>query len=234
MIIRELSQEECLVALAKVRLARLACAFENQPYVVPVYLSYDEATRSLYGFTTPGQKIDWMRANPLVCVEVDEVAAYDTWTSIIVFGRYEELSDGPESDGTGPKAPDRPMHVGKFIGPWSDESRPREYQGEGSYSERERAWQILKSQPFWWEPGSLSRAVRTHRDSSEPGEPVESVEPFTSIYYKIRIGEMTGHQTTRDVGNETSIAEPAPHAGTWDWLRTTLGQVVNGGSKEVQ
>jgi uncharacterized protein len=90
MNIREMSKEESLRVLAGAKLARLACAHENQPYVVPVY---HEASGCLYGFTTPGQKIEWMRANPLVCVEVDEVAAYDQWVSVVVIGRYEELPE---------------------------------------------------------------------------------------------------------------------------------------------
>ena len=46
-----------------------------------------------------------MRANPLVCVEVDEVAAYDRWVSVIAFGRYEELPKPPGSDGATPPGP---------------------------------------------------------------------------------------------------------------------------------
>ena len=38
-----------------------------------------------------------MRANPLVCVEVDEVVSPQQWMSVIVFGRYEELPDTPEA-----------------------------------------------------------------------------------------------------------------------------------------
>jgi uncharacterized protein len=38
-----------------------------------------------------------MRANPLVCVEADEVVSPHKWVSVIVFGRYEELPDTPES-----------------------------------------------------------------------------------------------------------------------------------------
>lgn len=98
MVIREMSRVECLRVLAGTRLARLACAHHNQPYVVPVYLAYDEASRCLYGFTTPGQKVEWMRANPLVCVEVDEVADYDQWVSVIALGRYEELPETPGFD----------------------------------------------------------------------------------------------------------------------------------------
>jgi hypothetical protein len=96
MLIREISLAECLRFLTGTRLARLACAHENQPYIVPVYLAYHRPLRGeacLYGFTTPGQKIAWMRSNPLVCVEVEEVTAYDRWVSVIASGRYEELPD---------------------------------------------------------------------------------------------------------------------------------------------
>jgi nitroimidazol reductase NimA-like FMN-containing flavoprotein (pyridoxamine 5'-phosphate oxidase superfamily) len=41
-----------------------------------------------------------MRANPLVCVEADEVVSAEQWVSVIVFGRYEELLDTPEYQGT--------------------------------------------------------------------------------------------------------------------------------------
>jgi uncharacterized protein len=51
----------------------------------------------LYSFSTFGQKIEWMRANPLVCVEVDEVMSPQKWESVIVFGHYEELHDAPAS-----------------------------------------------------------------------------------------------------------------------------------------
>ncbi len=37
-----------------------------------------------------------MRTNPLVCVEVDDIKNQFEWTSLVVFGRYEELPDAPE------------------------------------------------------------------------------------------------------------------------------------------
>jgi nitroimidazol reductase NimA-like FMN-containing flavoprotein (pyridoxamine 5'-phosphate oxidase superfamily) len=88
-LIQELTKRECLSALAGARLGRLACTHENQPYVVPIYFVYEEPY--LYGFTTMGQKVEWMRSNPLVCVELDEVENSEQWISILVFGRYEEL-----------------------------------------------------------------------------------------------------------------------------------------------
>lgn len=96
MLIHEMTLEECRAALAQASLARLACVVDRQPYVVPVYLAYDGDY--LFGFSTLGSKIDYMRANPLVCVEIDDVKSQHEWMSVLVFGRYEELLDTPEND----------------------------------------------------------------------------------------------------------------------------------------
>ncbi len=80
--------------LDRAHLGRLACAYETQPYIVPIYFAYDNDY--LYSFSTVGQKIEWMRANPNVCVETDEVTNSRQWLSVVVLGRYEELPDTPE------------------------------------------------------------------------------------------------------------------------------------------
>jgi len=56
-----------------------------------MHFAYDDSC--LYSFSTIGKKITWMRANPLVCVEVDELASPQDWSTVIVTGRYEELVD---------------------------------------------------------------------------------------------------------------------------------------------
>jgi uncharacterized protein len=93
-LIRELSSQARLDFLARTHLGRLACTQAAQPYIVPIYFSYNN--NCLYSFSTVGQKIDWMRANPLVCVQADEVVSSEQWISVIVFGRFEELPDVPE------------------------------------------------------------------------------------------------------------------------------------------
>ena len=42
-------------------------------------------------------KIEWMRENPLVAVEADEIDSAQQWESVIVSGRYEEFADTPET-----------------------------------------------------------------------------------------------------------------------------------------
>ncbi len=94
MVVQEMTWDESLTMLSSARLARLACARENQPYIVPLFLRY--LRPFLYGFTMPGQKVEWMRANPHVCVEFDDIKSFDHWTSVIIIGQYEELPDSSQ------------------------------------------------------------------------------------------------------------------------------------------
>jgi nitroimidazol reductase NimA-like FMN-containing flavoprotein (pyridoxamine 5'-phosphate oxidase superfamily) len=220
MVLREMSRDECLRVLAGAKVARLACVHENQPYVVPVSLvchqpSSDEAY--LYGFTTPGQKLDWMRANPLVCVEVDEVEALDQWMSVIANGQYQELPETPGSDADRLRAPKRPQHVAEAMPPWSVDSR--KFQCD---DERERAWQILQTHPVWWEPGCTAWAVRPHPDPAEP---------FRSVFYRIRIDRVTGREASRDPRDAISSAVQAPHPSRGGWLGWTRTRVFGSESK---
>jgi nitroimidazol reductase NimA-like FMN-containing flavoprotein (pyridoxamine 5'-phosphate oxidase superfamily) len=94
MLIAEIAAKECQEILARNGFGRLGCARDNQPYVVPIYFAYEPGR--LYGYSAAGRKIEWMRANPKVCVEVDEVASHFVWTSVILSGRFQELPDTPE------------------------------------------------------------------------------------------------------------------------------------------
>lgn len=62
------SDQECQELLERVSFGRLACALDNQPYVVPVAFAYEPG--SIYVFSTAGKKIEWMRQNPKVCLQV--------------------------------------------------------------------------------------------------------------------------------------------------------------------
>jgi nitroimidazol reductase NimA-like FMN-containing flavoprotein (pyridoxamine 5'-phosphate oxidase superfamily) len=93
MWINEMSRQASVELLARARLCRVGCSHDGQPYVTPMYCAYDGS--NLYGFSTLGQKITWMRANPSVCVLADEIVSPQNWASVIVLGKYEELTDAP-------------------------------------------------------------------------------------------------------------------------------------------
>ena len=91
MIVQELSAKESSEILQGMSLGRLACARDNQPYIIPIRFAADDRCLCLYGFSTVGKKVEWMRANPLVCVEADQITNSDQWVSIVASGKYEEL-----------------------------------------------------------------------------------------------------------------------------------------------
>ena len=89
-------QEECIEMLQRVSIGRLACSLNDQPYIVPVAFSYEP--ERLYFFSTFGKKIEWMRQNPKVCLQADEIGNRSNWTSVIVTGTYLELQEPQYTD----------------------------------------------------------------------------------------------------------------------------------------
>jgi uncharacterized protein len=182
MHIRQLSRDECLDHLTESRLMRLACARDNQPYVLPVYLVYHEMQSGqayLYGFTTDGQKVEWMRANPLVCVEADRVTANDQWVSVVALGRFEEMRHASEPVNSESVGPPR-----SFL---ASESPPKPAQP--LFDDEIDAWQIIKSLPEWYEPGYTSWASRLQSGSKKE---------FVPVFYRISIESVTGQEATQD------------------------------------
>lgn len=86
-----IAEPECKRLLGRVSLGRLACSLNDQPYVVPVCFAYEPGR--LYIFATVGKKIDWMRQNPKVCLQVDQIGSRSNWMSVVVDGTYVELCE---------------------------------------------------------------------------------------------------------------------------------------------
>jgi nitroimidazol reductase NimA-like FMN-containing flavoprotein (pyridoxamine 5'-phosphate oxidase superfamily) len=86
-----MTEKECRGVLERASMGRLGCSSDGQPYIVPVYLAYEPDY--IYVFSTFGQKIQWMRANPKVCVQIDEITEESQWVSVIANGHYQELPE---------------------------------------------------------------------------------------------------------------------------------------------
>ena len=93
-MISRLSTEESYELLRGRRVGRLGCVADGEPYVVPVnYVCEGDAA---YVHSLPGRKVQAMRANPRVCLQVDDIRGEFGWRSVLAFGRYEELTRPPE------------------------------------------------------------------------------------------------------------------------------------------
>lgn len=93
-MIKDLSQDKSRELLRKSRLGRLGCIADGEPYVVPVNYIFDGESALVHSL--PGRKIIAMRANPRVCLQVDEMESEFGWKSVLAFGTYEEIDNRDE------------------------------------------------------------------------------------------------------------------------------------------
>jgi len=95
MLIESMTRQASIDLLKRAHVARLGYIHEGQPYIVPMLFAYD--VDYLYSISTEGQKIAWMRTNPRVCVEVDDLMTTQQWETVILLGRYEDLQRTDEA-----------------------------------------------------------------------------------------------------------------------------------------
>ncbi len=91
MNIGKLGDADSLAILREGSLGRLGCIADGAPYVVPVNYLFDG--KDIFIHSSPGRKVDALRANPRVCLQVDEIKDAYHWRSVIAYGTYEEVSD---------------------------------------------------------------------------------------------------------------------------------------------
>ncbi|MEJ5995297.1 pyridoxamine 5'-phosphate oxidase family protein [Pedobacter sp. Du54] len=90
----ELTQNEISALLSKLHIGRLGCQAETEMYIIPINYVYRK--NSIYAFSAGGKKIEAMRKNPNVCFQVDEIIDTFRWKSVLLWGKYEEVTDPSE------------------------------------------------------------------------------------------------------------------------------------------
>lgn len=86
-----LNPDECRTLLESERYGHLGCTADGDVYVLPVTYAYKN--NAIYAYTHEGKKVDMMRKNPNVCLQVEKVDMPKGWESVICWGVYEELTD---------------------------------------------------------------------------------------------------------------------------------------------
>lgn len=94
---RDMSHEECVALLTRQRVGRLAYSFRDRVDVEPIAYVWDVDT--LFLRTGPGVKLDTLKKNPWVALEVDDVRGLFDWESAVVKGTvYFLRAAGSEFD----------------------------------------------------------------------------------------------------------------------------------------
>lgn len=88
-------------------IARIGCHADSVTYVVPVNYLYDG--EYLYAHSGAGMKVEMMRKNPDVCIQVDAIQDIVNWQSVIVWGKFEEITGLEEKQDIMQKLSDKIM-----------------------------------------------------------------------------------------------------------------------------
>jgi len=103
---KEISERSALEAvIAAAQVCRVAMCDEDRPYVVPMCFGYAEGTFYLH-CALEGRKIDVLRRNANVCLEMEDAVAAKPgktacdwgmdYRSVLAFGRAETVDDPAE------------------------------------------------------------------------------------------------------------------------------------------
>ncbi len=89
---RVLSDNECLRVLEDNYIGRLGFISGGGPTILPVTYYYDADGHCIISYSGEGTKIEAMRENGSVALQVDTIISLDHWKSVLIHGTYQELS----------------------------------------------------------------------------------------------------------------------------------------------
>jgi len=89
-MINNLDEKAARDVLKEQTIGHLGCVLDSgEPYIVPVnYLYKDDG---IYIHSLPGQKLDALRANGKLCLQVEKIDDSCRWQSAIAFGEFQEI-----------------------------------------------------------------------------------------------------------------------------------------------
>ncbi|SHG72004.1 hypothetical protein SAMN04488109_1546 [Chryseolinea serpens] len=93
-----LTKNQCERVLLSELIGRIACSASGKMYIVP--LSYVFEKGYVYAHAKEGLKITMMRKNPNVCFQVDEIDDMAHWRSVVIRGKFEEITTPAAQDKT--------------------------------------------------------------------------------------------------------------------------------------
>ena len=83
-MIKDLELEEGLEILSKNYLGHLGYISGKSPFVTPITYFHDAEEKSILSYSANGHKIDAMRQNKFVSLQVEQVQSIQDWSSVQV------------------------------------------------------------------------------------------------------------------------------------------------------
>ncbi len=126
-MIGDMNDNQIVNVLQSQVIGHLACYADKKLYLVPITYAYKDGY--IYCQSKDGMKVQLMKKNPAVCFEVDEIDTMRSWRSVILWGKYEELSSEEEQAHAKKILMDRiePIATGETVVPRILEDYPKPF-----------------------------------------------------------------------------------------------------------
>ena len=89
-MIKNLDKKENIFILENNFIGYLGYIYQNTPFVVPITYFFDKKNNAIICYSGQGHKINAMRKNKTVSLQVAEITAVNHWKSVLVHGSFEQ------------------------------------------------------------------------------------------------------------------------------------------------
>ncbi|MGB5371263.1 MAG: pyridoxamine 5'-phosphate oxidase family protein [Flavobacteriaceae bacterium] len=87
----DLTSSECIRLLKNNYIGHLGFISQGDPHVIPITFYYNQADNTIISYSEEGHKINAMRHNGSVSLQVEEIISNSNWQSVLVHGNFEEI-----------------------------------------------------------------------------------------------------------------------------------------------
>ncbi len=87
----DLTSSECIRLLKKNYTGHLGFISQGDPHVLPITFYYNQADNTIISYSEEGHKINAMRVNGSVALQVEDIISNSNWQSVLVLGTFEEI-----------------------------------------------------------------------------------------------------------------------------------------------
>ncbi|WP_028281926.1 pyridoxamine 5'-phosphate oxidase family protein [Olleya marilimosa] len=87
---KNLEEKEIEYILENNYIGQLGYIFNNTPYVVPITYFFDKESNAIICYSGDGHKMNAMRKNPKVSLQISDVNTVTNWKSVLVHGNFEQ------------------------------------------------------------------------------------------------------------------------------------------------
>lgn len=89
-MIQNIEEKEMRFILENNYVGHLGYVYQNRPFVVPITYYFDKDKNVVICYSGDGHKMNAMRINKEVCLQISAINTVNNWKSVLVHGKFEQ------------------------------------------------------------------------------------------------------------------------------------------------